>query len=67
MQAAALMDRPELARMGLLGRKYALAHFSTEACLPEAIGVMEKAMGAKRRISAASKLAQANAASWEPR
>jgi len=67
MRAAALMDRPELARMGLLGRKYALAHFSTEACLPEAIGVMEKAMGAKRRISAASKLAQANAASWEPR
>jgi glycosyltransferase involved in cell wall biosynthesis len=41
---AACMDRSVLARMGLLGREYALNHFSTETCLPKVIGVLEKAM-----------------------
>jgi colanic acid biosynthesis glycosyl transferase WcaI len=38
----ATLDRSELARMGSLGRRYALTHFSTEACLPRLIAVVEK-------------------------
>lgn len=34
----------ELARMGSLGRQYALAHFSTEACLPRLVTVIENAV-----------------------
>ena len=48
MGVVAAMDRSVLTRMGSLGRKYALAHFSTEACMPEVVGVLEKAMRAKR-------------------
>ncbi len=51
MSLVAASDRSILARMGLLGRKYALAHFSTEACLPRVIGVLEQAMRTKRRDS----------------
>jgi len=51
MSVAAATDRPMLKRMGLLGREYALANFSTEACLPRVIGVLEQAMRTKRRNS----------------
>jgi len=37
----ATLGRPELARIGASGREYALAHFSTEACLPRLVGVIE--------------------------
>lgn len=37
------MERSELTRMGLLGRQYALTHFSTEACLPKLVAVIENA------------------------
>jgi glycosyltransferase involved in cell wall biosynthesis len=53
MSVAAAMDRSVLTRMGSLGREYALAHFSTEACMPKVIGVLEKAMRAKRPNSTA--------------
>lgn len=33
----------ELARIGSLGREYALAHFSTDACLPRLVAVIENA------------------------
>jgi len=39
------MARPELARMGLRGREYMLTHFSTEACLPKLVAVVESAAG----------------------
>jgi len=48
---AVAMDRSALTRMGLLGREYALTHFSTEACLPKVIGVLEGAMKAVPRSS----------------
>jgi hypothetical protein len=48
---AVAMDRSALTRMGLLGREYALAHFSTEACLPKVIGVLEGAIKAVPRSS----------------
>lgn len=51
MSVAAAMDRSALMRIGMLGREYALAHFSTEACLPKVIGVIEKAMLGERRKS----------------
>jgi glycosyltransferase involved in cell wall biosynthesis len=37
------MERSKLTRMGLLGRQYALTHFSTEACLPKLVAVIENA------------------------
>lgn len=37
------LDRAELERMGRAGREYALTHFSTEACLPKLIDVIESA------------------------
>jgi len=43
------LDRAELERMGKAGREYALAHFSTEACLPKLIEVIENA-GTHNRI-----------------
>jgi glycosyltransferase involved in cell wall biosynthesis len=39
----AAMERSELARIGLLGRQYALTHLSTEACLPKLVAVVENA------------------------
>jgi glycosyltransferase involved in cell wall biosynthesis len=39
------MKRPELARIGLRGRDYALIHFSTNACLPRLVAVVESAAG----------------------
>jgi glycosyltransferase involved in cell wall biosynthesis len=51
MSVAAATDRSILTRMGSLGREYALAHFSTEACLPRVIGVLEQAIGTRRRDS----------------
>lgn len=38
------LDRAELARMGDMGREYALAHFSTDACLPRLIAVIKNAV-----------------------
>jgi glycosyltransferase involved in cell wall biosynthesis len=58
MSVVAAMDRSVLTRMGSLGRKYALAHFSTEACLPKVIGVLEKAMRGKRRNSSGKEICQ---------
>ena len=37
------LESSELTRMGALGREYALAHFSTEACLPRLVTVLENA------------------------
>ena len=37
------MERSKLTRMGLLGRQYALTHFSTESCLPKLVAVIENA------------------------
>lgn len=37
------LESSDLARMGSLGREYALAHFSTEACLPRLVTVLENA------------------------
>jgi glycosyltransferase involved in cell wall biosynthesis len=53
MSLAAAMDRSVLTRMGSLGREYALAHFSTEVCMPRVIGVLENAMSATRPYSSA--------------
>jgi colanic acid biosynthesis glycosyl transferase WcaI len=39
----AALERSELTRMGSLGREYALTHFSTEACLPKLVAVIEDA------------------------
>jgi putative colanic acid biosynthesis glycosyltransferase WcaI len=41
------LESSELARRGSLGREYALAHFSTEACLPRLITVMENTVKAR--------------------
>lgn len=43
MAAAMALGPPELDRMGALGRQYALARFSTQACLPSVIHVLENA------------------------
>ncbi len=41
--AIVAMERLQLTQMGLLGRQYALTHFSTEACLPKLVAVVENA------------------------
>ena len=43
----AALDRSELTRMGSLGREYALTHFTTEACLPELVALIENAAGSE--------------------
>ena len=53
MSAVMAMDRSVLAHMGSLGREYALAHFSTEVCLPKVIGVIEQALTAKQNLTGA--------------
>jgi glycosyltransferase involved in cell wall biosynthesis len=56
IRTAAAMDRPALNRMGALGRAYALAHFSTEACLPRMVALLESTMRAARPKSTTSAL-----------
>jgi glycosyltransferase involved in cell wall biosynthesis len=43
LEVCGSLGRPELARMGALGREYALTNFSTEACLPKLVAVVESA------------------------
>ena len=42
----------------MLGRNYALTHFSTKTCLPKVIEVLEKAISGKRRDSCKTELLQ---------
>jgi colanic acid biosynthesis glycosyl transferase WcaI len=43
LEKVVALERSELTRMGSLGRRYALAHLTTEICMPKLVAVVEDA------------------------